>query len=112
MKGHIINPATGRWVLRQGTIGRNLIRMSRFTDEPLPLVRSMGRYKKITRLWDWWARVGDKERDRIGEALVRKGKWDPSLNDQAPWLEQEKGYPVYIMSYGPVLRTAWKNRIS
>lgn len=101
MSSRIINPATGRWVVRHGKIGRNLIRMSRFTpDFRVPLVRSRKRYSEVTRLWDWWARLPEEDYHRVAEIF-----FDPQLIDPR---FKAGNYPFYVMSYEAVLRKAWK----
>lgn len=85
----LINPVSGRRVLRSGRIGRRLIRAKQVvTDEK--------RYRKVVELWNWWSRRSPYERQRVAQKW-----WDTRLND----MEYGK-YPFYLMDYERVLKRA------
>jgi hypothetical protein len=88
----IINPSTGRWVKRNGRIGKRLVRMKEVHT-------NIHKYKQVIQLWDWWAKCDDHTRERV----VDSGWWDTRLNDQV-----NGRYPFYIMSYASVLKKAHK----
>ena len=88
----IINPITGRWVSRNGIIGKSLVQ-SKWT------ITNEKRYRRVVQLWDWWSQCTDAQRTKV--YYVLGGEWDPRLNDQ-----EYKKYPFYIMSYESVLEKA------
>mgnify|MGYP001177019192 CR=1 FL=1 len=88
----IINPVTGKWVSRNGIIGKHILQ-SKWT------ITNEKRYRRVVQLWDWWSQCTDTQRRKVSRALGEE--WDASLNDQV-----YKKYPIYIMSYEPVLEKA------
>jgi hypothetical protein len=87
----IINPVTGRLVLKNGSIGRKIVKVKGV----FPSVKS---YKAATNMWDRWAAASDRDRQNVS-----KKYWDPRLNDQKVGV-----YPIYLKTYVPVLRKALK----
>lgn len=87
----IINPVTGRWVLKHGQIGKQIIKVKGV----FPNIVS---YKKATSMWDRWAGVSDIDCRKVSATY-----WDTRLNDP-----EVRVYPIYLKSYVPVLRKALK----
>ena len=86
----IINPTTGRWVSKNGIIGKRLIRMK-------CVVRDQSRYQHVVFLWNWWSTRDALQRQKIADIW-----WDTRLNDPI-----ENEYPFYIMDYESVLKKAY-----
>ena len=89
MRHKIINPETGRWVKRDGKIGRRLVRSGN-------VITNRKRYLKLTNLWNWWAQQNDKRRQKVARIW-----WDTRLNDPI-----FKKYPFYILDYEAALKKA------
>ena len=87
----IINPVTGRWVLKHGKIGQKLN-----TED---IFASQKQYKTATALWDKWALADDDAKQNIPLKA-----WDPMLKD----VEKPNVYPFYLKSYLLALRKACK----
>ena len=87
----IINPSTGRLVLKNGLIGRRIVKVKGV----FPSVKS---YKAATSMWDQWAKVSNKDRQKVSKTY-----WNTKLNDQNVGV-----YPIYLKTYVPVLRKALK----
>ena len=86
----IINPTTGRWVNRNGSIGQLLVRSKN-------IVTNKKRYLEVVKLWDWWSQRSPQERQYVSEIW-----WDTRLNDPI-----YKEYPFYLMDYEKSLKKAY-----
>ena len=89
-KKKIINPSTGRWVNRDGEIGKRLVKTA-------SVISSRKKYNELTRLWNWWADRSAKERQEVA-----KSYWNTKLNDQI-----KNDFPFYLKSYENVLKKAY-----
>ena len=87
----ILNPVTGRWVMKTGRIGQRIIKAK-------GVFPSLTSYNHATNMWDRWATASNGDRQKVS-----KQYWDTRLND--PELHV---YPIYLKSYVPVLRKALK----
>ena len=87
----IINPVTGRLVLKSGLIGCRIVKVKGV----FPNIKS---YKQATSMWDQWARVSVGDRQKVSKIY-----WDTRLNDQDVGV-----YPIYLKSYVSILRKALK----
>lgn len=91
-QGKIINPVSGRWVLRSGAIGKKILQQgSAFTSKT--------QYKRVVQLWDWWSQCTDSEIEKVAQSKY----WDSMLKDQ---LGSTNVYPIYLKSYQQVLKNA------
>ena len=90
----IINPVSGRWVLRRGAIGKKLLQQE-------PVFTSRAQYNRVTKLWNWWSQCSSSERQKV----ARSKSWNTMLNDQTG---NTNVYPFYLKSYQTVLENAYK----
>ncbi len=86
---HIVNPSTGRMVLRTGTRGQKVVQAK-------GVFSSHKAYMRATQLWDKWARATASDRNKVSQMF-----WNTRLND--PIVSQ---YPIYLKTYVPVLTKA------
>lgn len=87
MSRRILNPATGKWVKRDGRVGRILMEMDQvWTDSR--------RCERCRTMWDWWS-------DFSSSSTIKRcdvGYWNTCLNDPI-----RGHYPLYLMRYEPAL---------